>query len=116
MGTLSTKKVVARKDHICDYCGLIIKKKELYGKDGIEDDGSLHTWKYHLNCDSLAFWLDMFDGYVGLTGDAFKEYVNEYYDNHMRNSNIEFFASGHFIRPKFDKIMELVLEWAEPKK
>lgn len=79
MITLETATRKARKDHVCNYCGLKIKAGETYtNQTNIFED--LYHWKSHKSCDDLADELGMFEDVddEGLTGDGFRDYVWQY--------------------------------------
>jgi hypothetical protein len=78
--TLSYQKRKARKDHICDFCGGIIKKDTIYQRQGIVHEHKLYTWKAHYRCLEICNKLDMFDNCDdGVTQEDFYEYINEEY-------------------------------------
>jgi len=75
---LKTTYPIARKQHICDYCGLPIQKGEKYCNDTCKLD-DIYTWKSHLLCGKLTSeWnmADSDDGY-GIRDDVFWEYVHD---------------------------------------
>lgn len=50
MEVLAYNNVVARKDHVCNFCSGKIKKGEKYNIQTIKDNGEIYTWKAHLTC------------------------------------------------------------------
>lgn len=62
MVTLREEKRKANKEHNCNWCGLTIKKGEVYDNSAHVYDGMKYTWKNHLSCMELAHKLKMFDG------------------------------------------------------
>ena len=71
----------AKKEHVCDYCGLKIKNGEQYEDQTNVYDGRLYHWKSHLSCRELTRVLKMFDDCwydEGLTAEMFREHVREY--------------------------------------
>ena len=76
MELLANNNVVARKDHVCNFCSRKIKKGEKYNIQTIKDDGEIYTWKSHFAC--LMVVRDA--GYEdGLTQDDFRRVVMEDY-------------------------------------
>lgn len=76
MELLANNNVVARKDHVCNFCSGKIKKGEKYNIQTIKDDGEIYTWKAHLTCLMVARDADYDDG---LTEDDFRRIVMEDY-------------------------------------
>ncbi|MBV1929149.1 MAG: hypothetical protein KUG81_06510 [Gammaproteobacteria bacterium] len=80
MVTLRYNKVKANKDHVCNFCAEAIKAKEHYYNSAHAYEGTVYTWKSHLDCSALLTELEM-DGEEGITQDIFVDYVNyAYYD------------------------------------
>lgn len=106
METLSSKNVVARKNHKCDYCFGDISIKEKYHRSNHVGDG-IYTWKAHLDCNKLAKEARMFKRFSseeGLTQNDFIEGVEQlYYELNKSNNSKEWnemFESvkDHFLR------------------
>lgn len=81
MTLISSKKITARIEHKCDYCGFQIDSGESYYRDVIKD-GTVYTWKAHPACIDLANELS--DYYCGEQGDStmndFHNVVNNFYE------------------------------------
>ena len=71
---LQSKKRKARKDHICSYCGEVIKKGTIYDWAKLIYEGSLYEWKNHLECGVIAsnLW-SYIDPDEGMTEEDFQE-------------------------------------------
>jgi uncharacterized protein with PIN domain len=54
----STKHIVARKRHKCDYCGFHIEKGETYSHSKGMYDGNFYDAKYCLRCAEISFWME----------------------------------------------------------
>ena len=82
---LSTSKPKAAIEHICDYCGGIINKGEIYNKANLKYDGEFYTWKNHIKCGNLANDLNMFDDLWtdGLTSEDFGDNVQDFLNNNL---------------------------------
>ena len=81
MKNISTIEQKAKKEHICDYCGIKIKVGEIYENQTNVVDNELYHWKSHLVCLKVAEKLEMFDYSTcdeGLSNEDFHEGVREY--------------------------------------
>lgn len=78
MISIRKKTPKARKNHLCNFCELVISKGTVYDNQTNIFDGQIYTWKTHLECTKLADELKMYD-YVdeGLSGEDFQEYIKE---------------------------------------
>lgn len=78
MTTIYFDKVIAKRKQRkgCDFCGGEIQKSELYYKQVIAGEGTIWTWKSHLNCQHLAQKLDWIDE-DGLTQNRFYDCVDD---------------------------------------
>ena len=56
MSVIKFKKCTARKDHICDLCGLPIHKGSKYLYRFV-NDGGVFEFKNHCHCESIMFYL-----------------------------------------------------------
>lgn len=75
---LKNEERTARKQHICDYCNCIIKKREKYNYSLHKGD-IFFDWKAHKRCDFIALELwDLADPYDGMTADDFHEACGEF--------------------------------------
>lgn len=75
----------AKKEHICDYCGLKISIGEQYEEQTNVYDGRLYHWRSHVSCSKLTRLLKMFDDCwydEGLTAENFRESVKGYLHAH----------------------------------
>ena len=69
---LASKDRVARKAHICSYCGDTIQKGETYEWAKLAFDGELYEWKNHKKCGFIAQEIWSFvDPDNGMTDDDF---------------------------------------------
>lgn len=72
---------IARKEHICEYCGCKISKGQKYYRQTCAYDGYVYDWVAHKECQDIAHDLDMFsecDSEEGLTSDYFNDIINDY--------------------------------------
>lgn len=82
MQEIKSKNPIAKKEHICNWCGSKITIGEKYNRETILFDGRI----YHLDCLELTGLLNMsdYDYGEGISEDIFQECVNEYiYTNHF---------------------------------
>ena len=75
---------VAKKDHVCQFCGGVIKEGERYNRTTISYDGDVYDWKSHLHCLELTANLDMkrFCEDCGLTEEGFESAISDYICEH----------------------------------
>lgn len=75
---------VAKKDHVCQFCGGVIKGGERYNRATISYNGDVYDWKSHLHCLELTVNLDMnrFCEDCGLTEEGFKDAIFDYICEH----------------------------------
>lgn len=69
---------VARKKHICNYCGGVIEKGETYDYYKGVFDGDVFEWKSHLACQRVAdaIW-DYADPDDGMSDQMFQDNCRE---------------------------------------
>lgn len=116
MKTISTTERKARKQHMCNYCGLPIEIGETYELQVNINEGELYSWKSHLSCNDIASELDMYDNCDdGLTGETFREYIQEEYRNIMHTEFNEIYESKDFSYPEFYEQLEFVKKHYESK-
>jgi hypothetical protein len=109
MQTLSTKEPKARKQHQCDFCGLIIEIGEVYGLQKNVSGGTLYSWKSHLSCNEIAAKLNMFDNCdEGVTDEDFKENIRIEYQDIMQSKFNEIYESKDFSFPVFSERLSFV--------
>ncbi len=78
MEIIESGKHIARKEHICNFCGGVINIGEEYEYQKNKFDNEFYTWKTHLKCSDIANELNMYDDCdEGLTADDFSEYISE---------------------------------------
>ena len=58
---LGTYRPIARKEHVCNYCGCTIPKGEQYEHSTLKYDGSIYVWKSHLDCLEAVSKFNMMD-------------------------------------------------------
>lgn len=75
---LEHKKVTAKKDHVCDYCGRTIHKSEKYDYSRFIFDVDFYEWRCHLACDRVAsaIW-DYVDPDEGMSDQEFTDGCQE---------------------------------------
>lgn len=78
MRVINTKKVKARKRHVCDMCGSNIYPGEEYELQTNEFDNEIYNWKNCYHCKPIVKQMDM--GYYpdGITKENFWEFITEY--------------------------------------
>lgn len=83
MQILTDKIVTAKKAHKCFYCGFEISKGEKYNYKTIADNGSVDTFKTHVECEQLCYELDLYQSEDGVSPDDFKDAVIEHHETHV---------------------------------
>ncbi len=87
MITLAYNSVKAKKPHICNFCSGTIEPGTKYYRSSHVYDGSVYTWKSHIDCSKLTTELNM-DGDEGITQDIFVEDVNNKYYELTKDNTI----------------------------
>ncbi len=103
----------ARKEHICNYCGGVIKKGERYHYSKIKGD-DLYEWKSHLACIKAATGLwDFIDPDEGMSSDDFCDGCHEFCKTficpdceHYEKETEECLADDSFCVDKIAEIFE----------
>ena len=84
--TIKDSYPIARKEHICKFCGGKINKGQKYYRQTNIYDGCIYEWIEHEECHQIASELDMYDKYEsddGLTTEHFRDILDEYiYQEH----------------------------------
>jgi len=101
-----TKKVKARKAHVCNWCGCTIPVGEVYQTQTLKYD-DIYVWKNHLKCSELVSALKM-EGDEGVTGEDFYEYITEEFREIWRKLDNELYESKDFVIPSFKEQVEFV--------
>lgn len=101
------RKIVARKSHICNWCGCAIDVGETYQAQTLVDEGEIYRWKNHIKCDELVTELDM-EGDDGITAADFYEYISDAYKELLRKTNAESFTHNNFVIPSFKDQVDAV--------
>lgn len=104
MESISSKHVVARKEHFCDFCNGIIKKGEKYNNQVNKFEGVPYTWRSHEHCLELINELDM-DTDDGVTDQAFSDYVYGAYQSNFPEQ-VEYPETSVMAKLIYDKICE----------
>ena len=77
---------IARKEHICEFCGGKINKGQKYYRQTNIYDGCIYEWIEHEECHQIASALDMYgkcDFDEGLSPERFRDILDEYiYQEH----------------------------------
>ena len=85
MRVLSDEWRVARKSHVCNYCGHGIDPGERYNYTTHVGDGSIYAWKAHRWCQDFVFGQNGFANRgwdeEGVTKDDFREVLWNWRDD-----------------------------------
>lgn len=109
--TIRNSKPIARKEHVCNWCGCTIPVGEKYERQFLEYDGYVYEWKNHLECLKIAGVLDMFDecGDEGLDEEYFKECIDNYIWAHHQDEDGEF-EEGWDLPTYYEKVLKILEE------
>jgi len=109
MNQIRRSKPTAKKQHQCDWCGLPIKIGTEYENSVNEYEGIIYAWKNHIECSKIANELKMFDSCdEGLTGEDFRENIEEEFRQIMMAKYSEIYESPDFSYPNFESQLEIV--------
>ena len=109
MTQLDSKQRLAKKEHICNFCGGVIQKRELYDWQKLIYDEHLYVWKSHISCSDIMLKLNMQDECdEGVTEEDFHEFIKEEYRYIMQENHREEYESASFIYPSFFEQLEFV--------
>ena len=90
--TIKESHPIARKEHLCEFCGCKINKGQKYYRQTNIFDGRIYDWIEHEECREIASELDMYDEYnydEGLSSEGFEEMLDEYiHREHHNDINI----------------------------
>lgn len=77
---LRTARPIAKKRHVCMFCGGTIEVGQKYDRQTNVYDGDVYDWVSHEECSKVAVELDMYDDCDdnGLGEEQFREYINDY--------------------------------------
>ena len=91
MRELRNANPVAKKEHVCNWCGSKIVKGEKYNRQTILFDGRIYDWVSHLDCLELTGLLNMFDydDGNGINDETFRECVDEYIYTHHYDTDLD---------------------------
>jgi hypothetical protein len=112
MNTLSQRTPKAKKEHRCDYCNGTIQVGEVYNYSA-HTDGMFYAWKSHLDCQSIAHELNMWEWVdEGLDSDSFQEFIRERY---LDDVDDETLSLGHEPPPFADQLLFLTNKYIKNK-
>ena len=88
MEIIDSKERVAKKEHICKWCGGLIRAGENYDWSKNKDNGKLYEWKSHIRCTAIAHHYDFFNYCEddGLTGEDFKIALDEVFEHQFTSA------------------------------
>jgi len=100
--------VKARKDHVCNYCGGIIKKGEKHTY-GVFKFDYIYQWRNHFKCGELVSTLKM-EGDYGITEEIFYEDICDKFKEIWRGKDESYVKSKEFKSIPFLEKVEFVYE------
>lgn len=103
MQRISSKILVARKEHRCDLCLERIEKGSQYERQCNKID-DIYTFKSHLYCRDIASHLKMYDYCdYGLDDENFMETIRQEFIFLQELHNSEVFNYEHYVYPSFQE-------------
>lgn len=99
MKVINTTTPIARKDHICEWCGLKIPTGEKYTSTSCVED-EIYKWRSHTSCDDLVHKLKMIDvgDADGISSGEFQENILEEYRDLVDKKDASFKAQLEFVK------------------
>lgn len=98
---------IAKKEHICEFCGCKIQPGQRYVRQTNVYDRIVYDFVTHRECEEVAHELRMYDDCddEGLDGDSFRENLNAYvyanhYDEHTDDVYTNWQLNGYEIAKK----------------
>ena len=93
MNLVKYKKVKAKEEHKCDFCGEIIEKGEEHYYSFVVDGKDNWPWRSHERCEDIAHTLQMYRycNEEGLTSEAFKDSIDDYCQYNLKINDDELF-------------------------
>lgn len=100
---------VARKKHVCNWCGGKIVKGEKYNRQTCIFDGFIYDWVSHLDCLELTGLLNMFDydDGDGIDEERFKQCVQDYINENHYNDDTDQFDEGWDGLSVYDAVLKI---------
>jgi len=112
MRLINETQPIARKEHICMFCGGKIEKGQRYIRQTLENE-YIYDFICHKECQAVANDTDMYedcDPDEGLTEDMFCESIDQYiYDNHY-DDEIDDIAVEWQNLTMYDKVLKIIDE------
>lgn len=111
MIVLSSKVVIARKEHKCQLCCCKIEIGKRYNNQFNKQDDCVYTFKNHIHCQEIASKLKMYDYCdYGLNDEGFYESIKEEFIRLMEIHESEVFNYDFYQYPIFPEQLKYVCE------
>ena len=107
---------IARKEHICDFCGCKINKGQKYYRQTNIYDGCIYDWIEHEECSQIASELDMYgecDFDEGLSPDNFRDILNDYIYQYHYNDFADDIAEDWQGLTRYEEVCKILEELKE---
>ena len=109
--TIKDSYPIARKEHICKFCGGKINKGQKYYRQTNTYDGCIYEWIEHEECHQIASELDMYsecDFGEGLSSDCFKEILDDYIHQYHYNDFTDDTAEDWQNLTKYEEVCKIL--------
>lgn len=112
MDILKEQTPIAKKEHVCNWCGGKIAKGEKYYRQTVIFDGSIYDWISHLDCYGLVDLLNMYDydDGNGIDEECFRQCIDEYIDTHHYDKEVDDIDKEWDNIPMHEKVKKIVEE------
>lgn len=114
---IDTKRPIARKEHICMFCGCKIQVGQRYERSTNVFEDQIYDFINHEECSEVASELDMFyycDD-CGLSGEKFREYLYEYVNTNHYDDETDDIESDWANLSYYEQAKKILEELREEK-
>ena len=102
---------IARKEHLCEFCGCKINKGQKYHRQTNVYDDCIYDWIEHEECGQIASELDMYDEYnydEGLSSEDFEEILNNYIHREHHNDITDDIAEDWQNLTRYEEVCKIL--------
>ena len=112
MDILKEQTPIARKEHVCNWCGGKIAKGEKYHRQTVLFDGSIYDWISHLDCYELTGLINMWDYDYGdgINEEDFRQCIDEYIYTHHYDKEVDDIDKEWDNIPMHEKVKKIIEE------
>ena len=117
MDILKEQTPIAKKEHVCNWCGGKIAKGEKYSRSTILFDDSIYDWISHLDCYELTGLLNMddYDYGDGINEEDFRQCIDEYIYTYHYDKEMDDIDKEWDNIPMHEKVKKIIEELRKEK-